>query len=318
MELGFHLGIDTSNYTTSAAAVTTAGEVFCAKRPLPVPAGDRGLRQSDALFCHTKELSSVIDTCLSSLREKYPEARLLSVGVSKTPRRQEGSYMPCFLAGVMAAESIAAAAGVPLFSFSHQEGHIRAALLGAAEWGRALDKNEFFAFHLSGGTTELLRVKKDGIRYEATLVAEGLDLTLGQLVDRCGVALSLPFPAGAHLEKLALSAPKNKKLPKIPKKEGGVNLSGFENRFQKGQTAGKAKEVLAREVFDVCISAVEALMEVGGVGEEAVLFSGGVSSSEILKEYFSAPRFYFSPPSHSADNAMGIALLAKEALEYGC
>ncbi len=259
----------------------------------------------------------MVAECLAPLREAYPEARLLSVGVSETPRRAEGSYMPCFLAGVNAAGTLAAGAGVPLYSFSHQEGHIRAALAGAATEGKVLSESEFFAFHLSGGTTELVRVRRDGIRYETTLVCRSLDVTLGQLVDRCGVALGCPFPAGPSLERLALAAG-GVKRGKIPKKEGGVNLSGFENRFQKGLAEGKSPEVLAREIFQVVMDAVEAMMEIAEVGERKVLFSGGVSSSRILKEHFCGERFYFAPPSHSADNAIGIAYLAKEGAEYGC
>jgi glycosyltransferase involved in cell wall biosynthesis len=70
MSIGIHLGIDTSNYTTSAAAVSSAGEVFCAKRLLSVPQGQRGLRQQDALFCHTRLLSAVLEEALAKVKEK--------------------------------------------------------------------------------------------------------------------------------------------------------------------------------------------------------------------------------------------------------
>jgi len=315
METGFFFGIDTSNYTTSAAAVTTAGEVFCAKRPLAVPAGDRGLRQSDALFCHTRDLSAVVSNCLQDLRGAHGDLPLLGVAVSDQPRRVEGSYMPCFLAGVSAAKCAADLAKVPFFTFSHQEGHIEAARIGAKKEGRALTATEFYAFHLSGGTTELLLVKEDGFRYQCRLVAATLDLTCGQLIDRCGVAMGLPFPAGAHLEKLVPEGRRTKAL-RIPKKEDGINLSGMENRFQKRMAEGTEQGELAGFVFDAVIGAVESLLTFADP-EKPVLFSGGVSSSRILRAHFSADRFYFAPPAYCADNAIGIAGLCGKGVING-
>lgn len=316
MSVGIHFGIDTSNYTTSAAAVTPAGEVFCAKRPLAVPQGNRGMRQSDALFCHTRDLPAVIGECLDQVKRTHGDFHLLSVGVSDQPRRVKGSYMPCFLAGVNAAGAAASLAGVPLFTFSHQEGHIAAARFGAEKLGKKLEETTFLAFHLSGGTTELLLVKEDGGRFDATLVAETLDLTCGQLIDRCGVALGLPFPAGAALEELALSSRKKSRV-RVPVKEKGINLSGFENRFLKKTEEGEAREDLARFVFDVVEEAVKSLLALGGREDLPVLFSGGVSSSRILREHFSHPRFYFAPAAFSADNAIGIACLAGKGRKRG-
>ena len=224
--------------------------------------------------------------------------------------------MPCFLAGVNAARCAADLFGVRYFGFSHQEGHIEAARLGAAREGRVLKDEHFLAFHLSGGTTELLSVWEDGFRYRASLLADTLDLTCGQLIDRCGVALGLPFPAGVHLEQLALQSEK-RFLVKVPKKEKGINLSGFENKFRTMLSGGTSAPDLARFVFDVVIAAVEALLSLAGEEDRCVLFSGGVSSSLILREHFSSDRYYFAPPALSADNAVGIASLAGKGVSLG-
>ena len=95
------LGIDTSNYATSLAVFdTNAGEVVCdCKKFLPVKAGQLGLRQSDALFHHTAALPDL----LAELGTKADLTQIGAVGVSAKPRPVEGSYMPCFLAGVNAA-----------------------------------------------------------------------------------------------------------------------------------------------------------------------------------------------------------------------
>ena len=122
------LGVDTSNYTTSAAVLDGEGQVLInAKRPLPVAEGACGLRQSDAVFSHVKNLPSLMEEVAPVLTL----GRLVAIGVSEAPRRAEGSYMPCFLSGVAAATSMAAVAGVPLYRFSHQCGHLAAAILSS-------------------------------------------------------------------------------------------------------------------------------------------------------------------------------------------
>lgn len=315
MELGFHLGIDTSNYTTSAAAVTVAGEVFCAKRLLSVPEGARGMRQSDALFCHTRDLSEIIGEVTEKVREKHGDFTLLGVAASDKPRPVEGSYMPCFLAGVSAGRSAALLANTPFRLFSHQEGHIEAARFGAFTQGRAFEEKEFYAFHLSGGTTEFLKIREKASGYDAEIIAEALDLTCGQLIDRCGVKLGLGFPAGIELEKLAEKSALHYKI-KIPKKEKGINLSGFENRFDQMQKDGESPENLARFVFDVTEAAVRTLLEFAD-DRAPVLFSGGVTSSHLLQEALAGDLHFFAPPAYTADNAIGTALLCAKGDRNG-
>ena len=268
------------------------------------------MRQSDALFCHTRDLSQIIQEVISQIRETHGEFTLLGVAASNKPRPVEGSYMPCFLAGVCAARSAAAMASVPVRLFSHQEGHIEAARFGAAELGRSFDAKDFYAFHLSGGTTEFLKVRETGSGYRAEILAEALDLTCGQLIDRCGVKLGLGFPAGKELECLAEKSQKRYRI-RIPKKEGGINLSGFENQFDKMLAKGEAKEDLARFVFDVTEAAVSSLLEFRD-GDAPVLFSGGVTSSHLLQNALAQELHFFAPPAYTADNAIGTALLCRK------
>ena len=192
------LAFDTSNYTTSAAYYDAAeGRLHNCGRLLTVEKGGRGLRQSDAVFAHIKNLPEVV-------RELFPGGAgdIEAVGVSERPRAAEGSYMPCFLAGVASAETLSAASGRPLYRFSHQQGHIAAAAYGAGKPG--LLASEFLVWHLSGGTTELLRAVPDNETIvKAELVAATGDLSAGQVTDRAGVKLGLGFPAGRELDALA-------------------------------------------------------------------------------------------------------------------
>ena len=178
------VGFDTSNYTTSAAVCTAEGEVVAnIKSPLPVEAGACGLRQSDAVFAHLKNLPDVCEQ-LRAVTENYTVA---AVGYSAYPRDAKDSYMPCFLAGKTAATAFAAAAGVPLYAFSHQCGHIMAAAYASGQLERLM-QDKFLAFHVSGGTTEAVLVTpENGSIASVALVGETADLNAGQAIDRIGV-----------------------------------------------------------------------------------------------------------------------------------
>ena len=98
-----------------------------ASRLLPVEKGHLGLRQSEAVFHHTRALPEIIGEAVKD------GAKIDAVAVSSRPRDVEGSYMPCFLAGLSTAKSIGAVCGVPVYEFSHQSGHIAAAAYGAGD-----------------------------------------------------------------------------------------------------------------------------------------------------------------------------------------
>ncbi|MGN0975104.1 MAG: glycoprotease, partial [Gemmiger sp.] len=176
------LGIDTSNYATSLAVFDAAGgEVVCdSKAFLPVKPGQLGLRQSDALFHHTSALPGM----LGELAAKADLTQISAVGVSCRPRPVEGSYMPCFLAGVSAAAAFAAARGLPLIQTTHQQGHLAAALYATGD--TSLFEKPVFVFHVSGGTTDLLYCNTI---HHIECVGTSSDLYAGQAVDRLGVKL---------------------------------------------------------------------------------------------------------------------------------
>ena len=304
------VGFDTSNYTTSVAVCSAQGEILAnLKRPLPVGAGERGLRQSDAVFSHIKNLPSISD----ELREALRGYEVTAVGVSVRPRDVEGSYMPCFLSGVAAAKAFAAACNVPVFEFSHQGGHIMAAAYSSGE-AECLLSDKFLAFHVSGGTTEALLIRPDGSLFSAELVGQTLDLNAGQVIDRIGVALGLSFPCGAALEALARDFSGKVYRPRISVRDGNCNLSGLENMALELYKKTEDKKAVAAFVFDfVCRTLKEMcaqLME--KYGNMPVLFAGGVMSNTYMRDAIRSDfDAYFSAPAFSADNAAGIALLCR-------
>ncbi len=297
------LGFDTSNYTTSVAQYTAAdGMIRQQKQLLPVREGERGLRQSDALFHHVRQLPELIEALAPS--------GVTCVAASDRPREAEGSYMPCFLAGSGAAREVAAALGVPVHFFTHQQGHVAAALFGA---GRAdLLERRFLAFHVSGGTTDALLVEPSADTVIACRqVAGSLDLKAGQLIDRVGVAMGLHFPAGPALEKLALAA-QNTYSPRVSAEGTSCHLSGAENQCRDRLQRGEPPEEVARFCLDYVRVTLETMTErlLAQFGEMPVVFAGGVMSNTILRRALEE-RFdgSFAPPSFSADNAAGIAWL---------
>ena len=293
------IGVDTSNYTTSLAAADSDGKIIAnIKRLLPVAEGERGLRQSDALFAHTKALPELIENLSETV--SLPDRRIAAVGFSSAPRFAKGSYMPCFLAGHSAAASIACGAKAPLFSSSHQEGHIAAALYSAS--ALSLTERKFISFHVSGGTTDILLVSPDRERIiRAERIGGTLDINAGQAIDRAGVMMGMSFPAGAHLEKAALGY-----VGKIPKAKICVNgfdcnLSGLENKTRDMyERSGDVTENLRREYPDI-----------------PIVYAGGVMSSVIIRNRLDFPGAYFAAPEFSSDNAAGCALLCREKFMRG-
>ena len=111
------LGLDTSNYTTSLA-VFDGREGINVGKLLAVRPGELGLRQSEALFQHIRQLPQL----MRELEQSGQLKNIIAVGASTRPRAVEGSYMPCFLAGASQGEGLASALGVPFYENSHQQG----------------------------------------------------------------------------------------------------------------------------------------------------------------------------------------------------
>jgi N6-L-threonylcarbamoyladenine synthase len=316
-----YVGIDTSNYTTSLALCDGAGQVIAnLKAPLPVKEGERGLRQSDAVFAHVKNLPSLMvemKAVLASLEGGASHIR--GIGFSATPRRSADSYMPCFLAGKVAASAIDLAADVPVYDFSHQEGHVMAALYSAGVMEEMANR-EFVAFHVSGGTTDVLYVRPDKGRFDIEMIGTSLDLHAGQAVDRVGVALGLKFPCGKELEALAATCDEKIPKPRICVKGLDCHLSGLENlALSLYKKMGDRALVAAYTLDFIGQTLVELSAEVRRrYPDIPMVYAGGVMSNRRIQTMV-GKRFkntYFSEPAFSADNAAGIALLCRRALQH--
>lgn len=303
------IGFDTSNYTTSIAFFDGADGINCS-RLLPVKEGALGLRQSDAVFGHIKSLPELSDRLFCRIQKEQIQA----VGVSTRPRAVEGSYMPCFTVGYSHAKMLSEALGVPLYVCSHQQGHVAACLWSASRL--ELMDAPHLAWHLSGGTTELLYVEPEGVNVHCTRIGGTTDISAGQLIDRAGQMLNLPFPSGKHLDELSKSAV-DREVFRVKCDQMEFSLSGVQNKVQQYysrtndpcETAGYTLRCMAEAVCKATKNAQKLYPDI------PVVFSGGVASNSLLRQRAAAFNAIFSEPAYSTDNAMGVAVLAYREME---
>ena len=296
------VGFDTSNYTTSCASFDGEGGENRG-RLLPVEPGKLGLRQSEALFAHVRALPDIAD--MLSL-----DGEIVAVGASTKPRETEDSYMPCFLAGSSQGAVLAKMLGVPFFGFSHQQGHIAAAAWSAGRMD--ILERPHLAWHLSGGTTELLYVVPWERAVKCEIIGGTSDVSAGQLIDRTGQLLGLNFPAGKQLDMLSRDAVQRERYDA---KLNGLtfSLSGVEHKMKQMLEKGADRSEVAYFSLDSIISAVERVTAraLEQYGDLPVLYSGGVSSNSLLRERVSG---IYPAPEFATDNAMGTAILTYRAV----
>ena len=308
-----YLGIDTSNYKTTLAVINYYGEkLIDIRKTLEVKEGKRGLRQSEAVFQHMKNLPDIFD----ELSENFNPKRLKSIAVSSRPRNIEGSYMPVFLVGHNYGRVLSKALNIPIDCFSHQEGHLEAGL-----YDKNVNREKFLAAHLSGGTCEFLKIEKTHIE----IIGKSLDISYGQLLDRVGVALGLPFPSGEYLDKIAIKSQEellikntNRKnsLPEIKIKELDFNISGIESACQRNLN----NEFLILDIFERIAESLIKVIKKACKKEKTneFLLTGGVSASNYIKNNLTDVlqldniNLIVNSPSLCADNAIGIALLGRK------
>lgn len=307
-----YLGIDTSNYTTSAAIYfKDSGEMINCKKLLPVEHNQKGLMQSKALFCHVRQLHEVISEAFSqyyALGGKIGDIK--AVGVSAKPRNIEGSYMPVFLVGLDVAKCISAALNIPCYESAHQIGHVLAALYSANRLD--LINGRFLAFHISGGTTEALIVTpSQNSVIDCEIAAKTLDLNAGQVIDRVGVMMGMDFPCGAQLDKAAQSG--NIKIRVKPTlKDCDCCLSGVQNICEKFYRETQSVNDTARLAIEHIYAAIDEMTRriLLKYGDMPAVYAGGVMSNSIISERLKSQGGIFAKPQFSSDNAAGIAVAA--------
>lgn len=306
MQNRLYLGIDTSAYTTSLVVINEGKEIcFAEKMILQVPEGKQGLRQQEALFQHLKNLPLLIEKAEACLAH----GELAAIGVSSKPRDLEDSYMPVFEAGISFARVIATLNQAPLYRLSHQMNHLL-----AVDYFEAIAPKPCLAFHLSGGTTEILEVSNwhpDGI----SLIGGTKDISFGKLVDRIGVSMGGGFPSGPWLDQLALQGNVTKAKNKIHREGLWWNLSGIETWFQREMVGKLPSADIAATLFQqIADTLAEMILEQSNAsGLKTVVLAGGVASSQFIQNALKVRLsrehldLRFVQGRFSADHALGSA-----------
>ena len=296
------LAFDTSNYTTSACVYDTqAGIVWENRIMIPVQNGKCGVRQSDAVFHHVKNLESLFDDIF--------QTDINCICASRCPSERENSYMPCFTVGMSYAKTISSLYGLPMYSYSHQKNHI----LAAAVTGGAQDilNTPFLAYHVSGGTTDVMLCSPDKEIFSVKKIGGSADISCGQLIDRTGTLLGFPFPCGKYIEKCSQGSLADNIKFKI--NDGFYNFSGFQNKAEKmyfeNKSTGEICNYILSVVLSFILNSIASFRKV--YGELPVLMSGGVMSNKLLSDTIKQrlSGVYFAEPKYSLDNAAGIAML---------
>ena len=304
------LGIDTSCYTTSIAAISLDKNIILNEKIiLKVKKDNKGLRQSEAVFQHVNNMGEISQ----SINEKLRKYNVIGVCVSTKPRPVDNSYMPVFSVGYNFAKLLSSINNCPLYETTHQENHIEASLFN----NKLKNENKFLAVHMSGGTTEILLVEKNECNYNIEIVGGSLDVSFGQLIDRLGVSLDYTFPCGKYIDENALKC--NKRIEKGLKtsvKEGYMNLSGIENQINKiisdydNEYISKVLlDTLSRSMYKSLIYICEKYKI------KEVVFAGGVSASQYIKKELSEKlkrhniKPYFTNKEYATDSGIGCAII---------
>lgn len=300
-----YLGFDTSNYTTSVA-LFDGKNIYQAKQLLTVKDGERGLRQSDAVFQHTVNMPILLNNIKGNVKS------IKAVAVSTRPRNVEDSYMPCFLVGKSNAVCASTVSGVNLYETSHQVGHILAALYSVQRLD--LIAQRFIAFHVSGGTTEALLVEPDDEEIiKVSVIAQSTDLKAGQAIDRAGVMMGYTFPCGKILDELSQKSSREFKIK--PSMIGlDCSLSGIENKTRVMLDQGESHEDISKFVLTSISCTIDKMTDnlLAEYGDIPIIYAGGVMSNTLIKTNITSKykNAYFAQPDYSCDNACGIAIYA--------
>ena len=294
------LGIDTSCYTTSIAMVSQSEVTEDKRIMLSVPQGERGLRQSEAVFAHIKNVQQLF--------LDFEKKKIDAIGYSAKPCDAEMSYMPVFVVGESFAISWAKLLGVCAVPLTHQHGHIYSAFIG-----REIQEGRYCALHVSGGTLDVLEVVIEGYIRSIEKIGGTLDITCGQLIDRAGVKAGLPFPSGKYIEQLY---EENGEKFAVTVNGLETNLSGAETQVLRALEQGKDKNRVLSGVIDTSARTIAGLVK-NAKGYDKFIFTGGVMSNSIIRRSVEEvcedinAECIIADNHYCSDNAAGIALGAQ-------
>lgn len=304
------LGIESSCDETAASVVVGGrkilSNVILSSAPEHMKYG--GVVPEIASRAHTEAVSEAVTRAVK-------EAGLTFSDIDAVAVTYGAGLLGALLVGVSYAKSLAFALNKPLLPVSHIRGHMAAAYLA--------DENlepPFVTLLASGGHTAIGIVKS---YTDLEILGGTLDDAVGEAFDKVARVLSLPYPGGPNVEKLAESGKNVIPMPKMLKNNGGYNFSysGLKtaviNYVHKEQQAGReySREDVAASfqhaaVDIICDKAVLAAKE---NGIDTLAIGGGVAANGYLRNYLAEKcadksiKLILPPKKLCTDNAAMIA-----------
>lgn len=305
------LGIESTCDETAASVVrdgkTILSNVIYSQIPIHRPYG--GVFPEIASRHHVDKMLPVIDQALKEAGVTLKQIDLIAV--AKGP-----GLIGSLLVGLNAAKGLSLATGIPFIGVNHIEAHLYATLMTSKPLFPAL------GVILSGGHTTLLKVEAPG-RYQ--LIGQTVDDAIGEAFDKTAKMLSLPYPGGPEIERLAQTGNPNR----FPFKAGQVKGSPYAFSFSGLKTAVKYtlekleltdpiradiaasfQKAAFQDVIEKCKKAQEAY------SLSSLIFGGGVTNSRTLRAAFASALpdtpLFFPDFALTLDNAAMIAGLGHE------
>jgi len=314
------MGIETSCDETSVSIVKNGREIISNIVSSQIESHKRfgGVVPEIASRHHVEQITIVLEEAMKEAGVSYDD--LDAVAVTEGP-----GLVGALLIGVNAAKTVAFAHGIPLVGVHHIAGHIYA--------NRLVKEMEFplLALVVSGGHTELVYMKEHG-HFE--VIGETRDDAAGEAYDKVARTLSMPYPGGPHIDRLAANGEATIDLPRAWLEDGSYDFSfsglksavinTVHNAEQRGETI-KPEDLAAsfqESVVDVLVT--KTLHAVKEYPVKQVLLAGGVAANKGLRAALTAAfsevpdvELIIPPLSLCGDNAAMIAAAGSILFEKG-
>jgi len=315
----FVLGIETSCDETAVAIVKNGTEIVANIVSSQIESHKRfgGVVPEIASRHHVEQITFVLEEALEQAGMTMDE--IDCVAVTEGP-----GLVGALLIGVNAAKALAFAHNKPLVGVHHIAGHIYA--------NRLVKEMRFplLSLVVSGGHTEIVFMKEHG---SFQVIGETRDDAAGEAYDKVARTLSLPYPGGPHIDRLAQEGEPNLDLPRAWLEESSYDFSfsglksavinTLHNAKQKGVTIHPQDLAASFQASVIDVLVTKTVKAVKEYGVEQVLLAGGVAANKglraALQEAFEGveAELIIPPLSLCTDNAAMIAAAGTVLFQQG-
>lgn len=141
---------------------------------------------------HQQNIIPVVDKALKDA--KISKKELLAVAFTRGP-----GLMGSLLVGVSFAKSFARALNIPLIDVNHLEAHVLAHFIKDMP-EQKVPQFPFLCLLVSGGNTQIILLESPR---KMKVIGQTIDDAAGETIDKAAKILSLPYPGGPHIDRLA-------------------------------------------------------------------------------------------------------------------